>query len=149
MDIYTTAMSAHGADIGIKFKFHGPLANTHDAHRTIQYFQEEKGPEVADKIVSSLYWQYFENEQHPSSDKTLMKAITDAGIPESEAKSFVDDKSEGLMDLKAAFQEQLHNGIDAVPSIIFEGKRRDLTLLGAKEVDEYLKAMQSIVKESK
>ena len=37
----------------------------------------------------------------------------------------------------------------AVPYIVLEGKRRDFTLQGAKEVDEYLKEFEQVVKESK
>ena len=46
-------------------------------------------------------------------------------------------------------REQAGNGVDAVPTIIIEGKRRDLTLQGAKEIDEYVKALQQVAKESK
>lgn len=45
-------------------------------------------------------------------------------------------------------REQASNGIDAVPHIMIEGKRRDVTLEGAKEVEEYVKALQQIIKES-
>ena len=41
------------------------------------------------------------------------------------------------------------NGIDAVPHVVFEGKRRDFTLEGAREVDEYVKEMEKLVKETK
>lgn len=37
----------------------------------------------------------------------------------------------------------------AVPYIVIEGKRRDFTLQGAKEVDEYLKEFEKVVKEAK
>ena len=37
----------------------------------------------------------------------------------------------------------------AVPYIVLEGKRRDFTLEGAKEVDDYLKEFEKVVKESK
>lgn len=53
------------------------------------------------------------------------------------------------MDVKLAIQEQAHNGIDSVPYVVLEGKRRDITLEGAREVEEYEKAIASIVKESK
>lgn len=96
-----------------------------------------------------MYSQYFENEKHPSADETLLKATSDAGIPEGEAKPVVEDKNEGLMDVKMLVREQAGNGVDSVPYIVLEGKRRDLTLVGAKEVDEYLKALRTIVKESK
>ena len=98
---------------------------------------------------SALYSQYFENEKHPSADETLLKATSDAGIPENEAKLFIEDKSDGIIEVKNMVRQQAGNGVDAVPSIMFEGKRRDITLVGAKEVEEYLKALQQIMKESK
>ena len=97
----------------------------------------------------ALYSQYFENEKHPSSDETLLKATSDAGIPESEAKTFIEDKNDGLIDVKNMVREQAGNGVDAVPSIMIEGKRRDITLVGAREVEEYTKALKQIAKESK
>ncbi|KEF58365.1 uncharacterized protein A1O9_06291 [Exophiala aquamarina CBS 119918] len=149
MKMYVTLMTAYGVSAGIDFKFGGTVGNTMDAHRVIQHFQEEKGPEVADKIVLSLYSQYFQNEKHPSTDETLLKATTDAGIPEDEAKAFIEDKNDGLIDVKNLVREQAGNGVDSVPTIVFEGKRRDITLVGAKEVEEYEKTLAAIVKESK
>ena len=96
-----------------------------------------------------MYSQYFENEKHPSADDTLLKATTDAGISESEAKAFIEDKDDGMLDVKNAVREQIGNAVDSVPYIMFEGKRRDLTLIGAKEVEEYEKALAQIAKESK
>jgi predicted DsbA family dithiol-disulfide isomerase len=96
-----------------------------------------------------LYSQYFENERHPSSDETLLQATTSAEIPETEAKTFIEDKNEGMMDVKMLIREQASNGVDAVPYIIFEGKKRDLTLVGAKEVEEYVKTLETIARESK
>lgn len=46
-------------------------------------------------------------------------------------------------------REQAGNGIDAVPYVVLEGKRRDFTLEGAKEVNEYVKEFEKIAKESK
>merc|ERR1711977_502840 len=57
-----------------KSKYGGTVANTLQAHRLIQHFQEVKGVEAADKIVKSLYRQYFEEEKHPSSSDTLLRA---------------------------------------------------------------------------
>lgn len=78
-----------------------------------------------------------------------MKALADAGVPDDEAKAFVEDRSEGMMDVKMQVREQASLGIDSVPYITFEGKRRDFTLVGAKEVEEYEKTLAQIVKESK
>lgn len=149
MKMYMTLMKAYGVSAGIDFKFGGTVGNTMDAHRVIQHFQEEKGPEVADKIILSLYSQYFQQERHPSTDETLLKATTEAGIPEEEARAFIEDKNDGLLDVKNLVREQAGNGVDSVPTIVFEGKRRDITLVGAKDVEEYEKTLASIVKESK
>lgn len=148
MQMYTTLMSAYGETEGIKYKFGGTVANTLQAHRVIQHFQETKGPETADKLVASLYRQFFEEERHPSSHETLLKATSEAGIDESEAKPFIEDEGEELMDVKMAIREQAGNGIDSVPYIVLEGKRRDITLVGCKEVGEYHKALEQIIKES-
>ncbi|GME32338.1 thioredoxin-like protein [Neofusicoccum parvum] len=148
MKMYTTLMAAYGADAGIDFKFGGTVANTLDAHRVIQHFQENSGPEVADKIVESLYSQYFENEKHPSAADTLLRATTEAGIPESEARPIIDDESEGRMDVQMLIREQTGNGIDAVPHVVIEGRRRDVTLEGAREISEYVKALERVIKEN-
>jgi len=148
MKMYTTLMSAYGKSCGIDFKFGGTVANTLDAHRLIQHFQEEKGAECADKIVNSLYNQYFENEQHPSAASTLLKAAADAEIPENEAKPFIEDEYDGLLDVKMLIREQAGNGIDAVPYIVVEGRKRDFTLQGAKEVEEYVRTLERCLGES-
>ncbi|KAH9831310.1 DSBA-like thioredoxin domain [Teratosphaeria destructans] len=148
MEMYQTLMSSYGSGVGINFKFGGTVANTLQAHRVIQHYQETKGPETADKLINSLYRQYFEEEKHPSSPETLLTAATEAGIPESDAKAFIDDQEEGLMEVKMLIREQAGNGVDAVPYIVLEGKRRDITIEGCREVDEYVKELQRIIKES-
>lgn len=148
MDKYVRLMTSYGEGEGIHYKFGGIVANTMHAHRLIQHFQEAKGPGFANKMINSLYRQYFEEEQHPSADATLLRAATEAGIDEGEAKAFIDDRDEGLMEVKMLVREQASNQIDAVPYIVIEGKRRDLQLEGAKEVDEYLSALNKIIKES-
>lgn len=148
MQKYTKVMSSYGEPEDIKFKFGGSVANTTHAHRLIQHYQETKGPETADRIVDSLYRQYFEEERHPSSDDTLLRAATEAGVDEGEAKKFIEDKDEGLMEVKMAVRQQAGNQVDAVPYIVIEGKRRDMQLEGAKEVQEYVSTLNKVIKES-
>ena len=148
MEKYMLLMSTYGNKEGIDFKFGGTVASTLGAHRMIQHWQEQKGAETANKLVNSLYRQYFEEEKHPSSQETLLFAAKEAGIDDEEAKKFVEDENEGLQEVKMLIREQAGNGIDAVPYIVLEGKRRDLTLEGAKEVEDYVKALKTIIKES-
>ncbi|KAL2071111.1 hypothetical protein VTL71DRAFT_12346 [Oculimacula yallundae] len=148
MMTYIKVMTAYGNTAGISYKFGGTVANTLPAHRVVQHFQETKGPIVADKLINSLYRQYFEEEKHPSSKETLMAACKEAGIDEKDAQTIIDDEYEGLQETKSKIREQAGNGVDSVPFVLVEGKRRDMTLQGAQEVAGYVKALQQVVKES-
>ncbi|KAL8818453.1 MAG: hypothetical protein Q9191_007939 [Dirinaria sp. TL-2023a] len=148
MQKYTTLMAAYGKDAGIDFNFQGTVANTIDAHRLIQYCQETKGPEASNKVVDSLYAQYFTAAAHPSSYDTLLKAALDASIPQPDAEAFISDEFEGLAETRMLIREQASNGVDSVAYIVIEGKRRDFTLEGAKEVAEYVKALEGVAKEA-
>jgi predicted DsbA family dithiol-disulfide isomerase len=139
-------MTNHGNEAGIDFDFGGTIANTLPAHRILQYFQASKGPEVADKLVVSLYRQYFEEAKSPSANETLLRACNDAGIDEKEAERVVGDEYEGLQEVKELIQEQKGNGVDAVPLVIVEGGRKDVTITGAQSVKDYVKALREIVK---
>lgn len=147
MNMYVEYMSTLGEASGIKFSFGGDIADTLQAHRVIQYFQEDAGAETANRLVDALYRMYFEEDKSPSSGETLVAACVEAGIDGEKAKAVVDDESEGAAEVKAALRESVTNAIDSVPHIVFEGRRRDLTLVGAKEVHEYVKAMETIAKE--
>lgn len=148
MQKYTTLMSAYGASAGIAFNFHGTVANTIDAHRLIQHYQEILGPEAANKIINSLYSQYFEAAAHPSSLETLLSAAIAAGVYSQDAESFISDEYEDLAETRMLVREQASNGVDSVPYVVVEGKRRDFTLEGVKEVEEYVKVFESVAKES-
>lgn len=76
-----------------------------------------------------------------------MAACAAAGLSDAEAKTLVEDASEGLMDVKSAMREQAGNGVDSVPYVVVEGRRRDFTLVGAKGVEEYGKVFEQVVKE--
>ncbi len=117
MKKYTTLMSAYGIGAGIDFKFHGTVANTLSAHRLIQHFQEEMGPETANRIVDSLYKQYFEEEAHPAAPTTLLNAALDAGVERAKAEAFVGDEYEALPETKLLIREQKGNGVEYVTFI--------------------------------
>ena len=55
MKMYTTLMSAYGTPLGIDFRFDGTVANTLQAHRLVQHYQELKGEDVATKILDCKY----------------------------------------------------------------------------------------------
>ena len=140
-------MNEQAATVGKQFNYDGTMGNTFHAHRVIQYFQEEKGVETANKLVDAIYRRYHLEAKHPSSNETLIDSCVEAGISEEEAKRVVEDESEGAVDVKSRIRE-ISLDVDAVPVVVVEGKRRDMTLTGLKAVADYVKAMDQVAKES-
>ncbi|KAG9193620.1 hypothetical protein G6011_03655 [Alternaria panax] len=148
MKMYMSAMEDLGRPENIKFDFTGGMmANTLHAHRILQYLQNKKEQGIQLEVLTSLYTQYFEQRAHPSSDETLQKACMVAGMSQNEAEKLVKDEDEELRETKAAIREQAGNGVDSVPYVVFEGRKRDFTLIGAKNVAEYEKALGQVAKE--
>lgn len=145
--VFQAHMTSLAAPLGVDLNFDGQMGNTLHAHRIIQHFQEEKGAETANRLVDALYKRYFSEARHPSADDTLVEACVEAGIDEAEAKEVVKDSERGERDVKQKMSI-IAMDIDAVPVVMVEGKRRDITLTGAKEVAEYVKALETVAKES-
>ncbi|KAH8724180.1 thioredoxin-like protein [Phaeosphaeriaceae sp. PMI808] len=149
MQMYIDYMTTLGRADGVEFDFQGGvIANTLHAHRILQYLQNNKSPSDALKALELPYQQYFTKRAHPSSPATLLQACIAGGLTEAEAKALVEDESEELLETKAAMREQVGNAVDSVPYVVFEGKRRDFTLVGAKSVEEYEKVLGQVVKET-
>lgn len=140
-------MRSLGDPEGISYNFDGSIGNTIQAHRIIQYFQDEKSAETANKLVDALYRRFFEEARHPAADETLLEACVEAGIDKEEAEKVINDKEKGLRPVKEKIRS-VGMDVDAVPVVSIEGRRRDLTLTGAKEVKDYVKALETIIKES-
>jgi predicted DsbA family dithiol-disulfide isomerase len=140
-------LAALAAADGLTLRFDGPTGNTFHAHRVVQLVQEEHGSEAAGRLVDALYRRYFSEARHPAADDTLTEACVEAGLDEAEASSLVQDKARGERQARDSLR-RVARDVDAVPVVVVEGKRRDMTLTGAKEVDAYIKALETVIKES-
>lgn len=152
--MFRQVMAEYGEKAGgITFKAlageNGTLANTFEAHRVIQQVQSERGPETAGRLLDALYRMYFEEGRNPSSEETLREALLEAQLNAEDADRIVRNDGEWAAETKRLVREQASEGVDSVPCVRIEGKRRDVTLVGARGVDEYVKALVSIAKESR
>jgi hypothetical protein len=80
MEMYRTLMTAYGVSAGINFKFGGLVANTLNAHRVIQHFQEEKGPETADKIIACTLHKPNARSQTDGDQRYIHNTLRTSGI---------------------------------------------------------------------
>jgi hypothetical protein len=60
----------------------------------------------------------------------------------------VENEEMGLRETKMAIREQVGNAVDSVPSVVFEGRKRDFTEVGAKSLVEYLKVLGWVEREA-
>lgn len=133
---------------GVHWTPHGTIANTLPAHRILYAIQESYSQDTTLCLLTSLYESYFSNGLHPSSESTLASACAAAGLQQGEVEKVVGDGTAGLADVKSLMREQAGNGVDSVPYIVVEGRRRDFTLVGAKEEAEYVKVLEQVAKEA-
>ncbi|KAH6899904.1 thioredoxin-like protein [Thelonectria olida] len=145
--LYQAYMRSLAEPLDAPLNFVGPTGNTFPAHRILQLVQDSHGADVANRLVDALFRLFFLDGQHPASDESLVAACVGAGVSEDEAKALVADRERGARQVKAQIRT-VGMDVDAVPTTVIEGKRRDLTLVGLKEVAEYVKALQTIIKES-
>lgn len=113
----------------------------------MQNIQKTTDVETTNRLVDALFRLYFAEGLHPSADETLIQACAEAGVSDDATKELVADRERGERDVKLKMRS-IGMDVDAVPVVIVEGRRRDLTLTGLKEVEEYVKALETIAKES-
>jgi predicted DsbA family dithiol-disulfide isomerase len=147
MEMYTKYMSALGAKEGIRFDWNGVMANSLDALRILLYVQDTRGADAAARCLDALYRQYFAEQRSPAAEETLVEACRAAGLEGDEAERVVRDGEVGLEEVKEGIRENRGNGVDSVPYVVFEGRKRDFTLVGAKEVADYIKTLEAVAKE--
>ncbi|KAI7917181.1 hypothetical protein M0657_007809 [Pyricularia oryzae] len=135
---FAEKMAALGAEDGIAFKSlsDGVVANTLEAHRVLHCLQEPKSARGEGAVEPSKF-----------VDSILMLACKAAGVSDETAAGIVDG-DEGLAEVQILMREQKMNGVDSVPYVVFEGRKRDFTLVGARSVEEYGKTLANIARES-
>ncbi|OAL49089.1 thioredoxin-like protein [Pyrenochaeta sp. DS3sAY3a] len=148
MDMYEKHMTQLFAAEGLVFNFgEGDVGNTLHAHRILCWAQEERGSEVACKVLEGLYVGYFSEGKAPAAEETLAGALVGAGVPEGEARRVVGDEGLGVGEVRRRIGVQRADGVDGVPVVRVEGRKRDFTLTGAKEEGEYEKVLRQVERE--
>lgn len=94
--------------------------------------------------MAASYKAYFTAGADPPSLPTLLGAAISGVVPHTEAKAFIADEMDFLSETRLLIREQANNGIDTVPHIMIQGKKREFTLEGATETKEYLKALKDV-----
>jgi len=137
-------ISSLGIEEGIDFKYESTLyTNTHDAHRLMKLAQD-RHPEIAEKLSTSLFDAYFVENLKLADHKVLIDVALKAGLREDEIKEVLESN---LYDAKVQEDEDiaLSGGIHAVPFYLFDNK---YSIPGALSYEDFKTVLSQIIAES-
>jgi predicted DsbA family dithiol-disulfide isomerase len=123
------------ASEGLHFRFDAAQSgNTFDAHRLL-HLAHERG--VQDEVKERLFRAYF-SEAEPIGDRdTLVRLVSDAGIPASDVRNVLESDS-FADDVRADEREARELGITGVPFFVFD---RRYGVSGAQPTDVLLQVL--------
>lgn len=131
----------HGAALGFTFNY-GPdsrIWNTFDAHRLLHW----AGLEGADKqlaLKEALFKLNFSDQRSTSDHAALLDAVRQAGLDRAHATAIL-NSDEYATEVRSLEQLWLRNGINAVPSVIFNQR---WVLQGAQPAEVFEQAIRDI-----
>ncbi len=112
-----------GAEVGFTFNMSGRTRtyNTFDAHRLLHWAETEANMETQRMLKWALLEAYFTLGQDPSSHAVLLSAVEKAGMDTTRAASILADDTY-LTEVREREKLYVSQGINSVPSVIFNGK---------------------------
>jgi len=122
---------AVGAAVGIPFAFEriARQPNTTDAHRLIEWAQDDADPDGAEELVERLFAAYFVDGRYPGDRDVLAAVAGEAGLDAAAARAMLD--SDRYRDaVQQAQRRSGELGIGGVPFFIFDGR---VAVSGAQE----------------
>ncbi len=118
------------------------IYNTFDAHRLIDWAQEE-GDGLA--LTHALFRAYFTEGRDPGDPAVLAEAAREAGLDEAAAQAVIHGDARAA-EVRAAEAGWRGEGITSVPSIVVDGR---YLIQGAQEPAAYERAIRRIAEEDK
>ena len=91
-----------------------------------------------------MYTHLFTHNANLSFNQALTNALLVAGFSEQDARNLVEKERLRLGGFEMATREQGRNGVDTMPTVLFEGPKRNFAITGASLPRHYLKAMENV-----
>ena len=136
-------ISQMGAAEGLDFKYATTLfTNTMDAHRLTKLAQSKDDPELADKVIESLFKAYFTDNKELADKALLIRIGEKCGLDPTEVKDVLHSnkyQDEVILDEREASRY----GIHAVPFFVIG----QYGISGAQSVDGMKAAIMKVLDE--
>ena len=135
-------MNAMSAAAGLEFNYATALnTNTMDAHRLTKYAQREE-PEKADKLIETLYENYFVRNTELADHEILKAAAAEAGLNMERVEQVL-NSDEYLHKVRGEIQEAAEMGIRGVPFFIIG----QYGVSGAQPAEFMQEVLETVLKE--
>ena len=134
-------LSEHGAAVGFAFNYNpeSRIWNTFDAHRLLHWAGHE-GASKQLALKEALFKLNFTDQRSTSDHAALLDAVREARLDPILAAAIL-SSDEFSADVRGAEQMWMRNGINAVPSVIFNQR---WVLQGAQPAEVFEQAIRDI-----
>ncbi|KAG2188012.1 hypothetical protein INT44_000763 [Umbelopsis vinacea] len=132
-------MKRMGKGDGINFSYGGPIANTIDSHRLIEWASKQG---KQDEVIEQLFKLYFEDEGNIGDLDQLADVAGKIGLDKVEALEYL-KTDKGTREIKDAILQSQMEGISGVPNFTIDSK---YTLSGAQQPETFLEVFEEVGK---
>jgi predicted DsbA family dithiol-disulfide isomerase len=132
-----------GLSVGYQFNFaqKGRVYNTFNAHRLIHWAKEHG---LQTELKLALFDLYFQQAGDLSSDDELLHCVEQVGLPRQQAKDIL-ESDKFTSEVRADQQLSQHQGISAVPAVIFNNK---FLVSGGQPKEVFMNAIAELDKDA-
>ncbi|SNT69901.1 DsbA family protein [Psychrobacter sp. LV10R520-6] len=132
-------MTAAGAEVGFEFQFTDDTRtyNTFNVHQLLHWADQQGRMH---DLKQALFTAHFTNNRNVSDSAVLADIAADIGLDRTEALAVIEDQR-FAKDIREAVQRSQEQGIQSVPSVIFNGRH---LVSGAQGVENYISILQQL-----
>jgi predicted DsbA family dithiol-disulfide isomerase len=115
-------------------------ANTRDAHRTLRYALDQRGPDTQRALKERLLAAYFTDGLNVADPDVLAGAAEQVGLDPDDVRRML-DAGDGIAELEASLTFAAEAGITAVPTYVIDGR---WSIPGAQEPDVFVQVLRRV-----
>ncbi|WP_201557034.1 DsbA family protein [Psychrobacter sp. 72-O-c] len=132
-------MTAAGAEVGFEFQFTDDTRtyNTFNLHQLLHWADQQGRMH---DLKQALFSAHFTNNRNVSDSAVLADIAAEIGLDRTEALAVIEDQR-FAKDVREAVQRSQEQGIQSVPSVIFNGRH---LVSGAQGVENYTSILQQL-----
>lgn len=138
-DASRARMTEAGSEVGFEFNFNEDTRtyNTFNLHQLLHWADQQGRMH---ELKMALFTAQFTDNRNVSDNNVLADIAADIGLDRNEALALLEDQR-FAKDVREAVQQSQEQGIQSVPSVIFNGRH---LVSGAQGVENYISILKQL-----